>query len=274
MSITEQPLALGLLFAGPPQLDAGELTSALRAGSSELADAVVELERNEQLGGAVLGLARWGDHALRFVTFEGPMPSEAVESCLAPAHFAAERKQLARAHTHHAVLYHICENPEPLERFVALTVLASVLARHNGLVILNESGCTSVPAEMFAPARASGEWLVWLRAMPPLVLHAGFVKYNIPNRPEVWMRTHGCHLLGLPDFSMLTSGHSQGQWTFELFNALLAHLRNTNSKFTVGHTVRVGSSPRIRLRHPREDEPFLRSEGEMFVCEPDNPNPR
>ena len=96
----EAPLGLQLLFPAAPQLDADALTLALRGYHAELSAAQVELfsvppETDAEMPPAVLGLAGWGPHVVKLVGFDAPMPRNAVEACVRPAHFDDELKQAA-----------------------------------------------------------------------------------------------------------------------------------------------------------------------------------
>jgi len=263
----QNALSLQVLFADPVGPDEAELTVALRAGSEQLADAVVEIDPEIRNAGFPVGVARWGEHSISFITFNAPMPAELVDRCVAPAHYGRELKERARAHRAFTLLYHTNDELPPLERYAALALLAGVLGRHGGLVVVNESARTSLPVAVFAPGQTDGDWVDVVRSMPLLMLDAGFVKYNVAGVERVWMRTYGCHHLGLPDLAMLAEGHHEGQQTFELFGNMLSYLLDSGARFGVGHTMQVGDDKYLRLRAPREEENFLDSEGELFFCD-------
>lgn len=260
-------LSLQVLFDQPPALDAAALTKALRAASGELAEAVVEMEPACAEQGTPLGVVTWGKHTVRLVGFHVPMPAESVQWCVAPSHYGADLKERARAHQAHLLLFHTGQGLASVERYVALAVVAGVLAGHGASVVLNEAGRTSVPAALLAPGAVEGEWLETLRGLPLPVLYCGFVKYDLPDGSGVWMRTHGAHLLGLPDLAYRAQGHHQGQDTFDLFTSMLNYLLDSGEVFAAGHTLQVGEDQYLRLRAPRAEEDFLASEGELFVCE-------
>jgi len=173
----------------------------------------------------------------------------------------------ARAHRAHALLYYAGRATDALEQYLALAVVAGVLGREGGVVVLNESAHTSFPAGALDPGAVEGDWLEVLRSLPLLLLYAGFVKYTIQGVPGVWMRTYGCHLLGLPDLASHAEGHQQGQETFELFDNILGYLRESGARFAVGHTMQVGPETFLRVRAARAEEGFLESAGELFVLE-------
>ena len=143
--------------------------------------------------------------------------------------------------------------------------MAGALAEHGALMVLNESGHTSFPAR--ALARAGTDDTMALLHGLLLLLYCGFVKYQVQDVPGVWMRTHGCPLLGLPDLAFHAEGHHQGQETFDIFQSVLGYVLNSGAELGAGHTMQVGEDTFMRLRSPTEDEAFLDSEGELFVAE-------
>jgi hypothetical protein len=260
-------LSLQLLFTSPLDLEAGKLTKSLRSYHPSLKDALVELDADTAAQGTPIGLAGWGDHVIRLVGFNVPMPSEVVERCVAPSHYGPELKEKARKHQAHMLLSYAGRESSRLEQYVAVAVLAGVLASHGALVILNESAHTSFPAAALSADPSEGDTLEQLRSLPLLILFCGFVKYEVEGIPGVWMRTYGAHLLGLPDLATLAQGHHEGEKYFELFGNIFTYLLNSGARFDVGHTMQVGSDTFMRLRAPTKEEYFLQSEGELFVAE-------
>jgi hypothetical protein len=266
----ENPLSLQLLFpeeSDVATLDARRLTETLRSVHPDLAEAVFEVDAELAAKGTPLGLAGWGNHVVKLVGFNVPMPPEVIERCVAPAHYGPELKAQARAHKAHALLFYAGYEEDALEQYVALAVVAGALAAHGAIVVLNESAHTSFPARVLAPGELEGDLLEHLRTLPLPVLYCGFVKYDVEGVKGVWMRTYGTHLLGLPDLAFRASGHDQGEWVFNLFGNILDYLRRSGARFGVGHTMQVGSDTFLRLRAPTEKEYFLDSEGELFVAE-------
>jgi hypothetical protein len=203
---------------------------------------------------------------VRVFGVNAPMPSQTVEAVVQPAHYAQELKQQARAHRAHALLFSAGTVTDPLEEYVALAVVAGVLAKHGAIVVTNEEARTSRPADTPIAGRHPGDSLALLRALPLLVLYCGLVKYGVEGTEGVWMRTYGVHRLGMPDLAALMAGHHQGQHYFTMFQNIYAYLRQTGAKFAAGHTANIGNDF-IRLREPAEAEYFLQSPGGLFVVE-------
>jgi hypothetical protein len=264
------PLSLQLLFPGRLRLDINTLTRALQGLHPSLAGARFELDAHAS--GAMeaeVGTARWGRHAVQVVVFSGPMPAEAVERCVAPAHYGAELKAQARAHGSHALLFYRGEEQEPLEQYVALALVAVALAAEGALVVMNESAHTSFPAQPLVP-EPGDDVLELLRTLPLTALYVGFVKQEVQGVKGVWMRTYGGPRMGLPDLAWHARGHEEGREAFNLFSGLLAYLRSSGARFKDGDTAELDAR-HVRLRRPRADEAFLDAQGELFVLEPRGP---
>jgi hypothetical protein len=262
----ESPLALGVLFSECPALTAEGLTKSLRTYHPDMSRATAELERDPKGEGSwVLGLAGWGRHVVKLVGFELPMPPETVELCVRPAHYKPELKEQARQHKAHLLLYYAGYDDDPFEQYVALAAVAGALDEHGAVMAINEAAHTSFPAQALARS-AAPDSLEWLHSLL-LYLYCGFIKYEVQNVPGVWMRTHGCHLLGLPDLAFHAEGHHQGQQTFDIFSNVLGYVLNSGAGLGAGHTMQVGDDTYLKLRAPTGEESFLDSEGELFVAE-------
>jgi uncharacterized protein DUF4026 len=104
--------------------------------------------------------------------------------------------------------------------------------------------------------------------MPPAMLYCGFVKYTVPGVNGVWMRTHGCDRVGLPNLAMLAENHAQGEKVFNLFNGLINQMRESGSIPASGETVQVAPHLSLSFRDSKPDEPFQESMGKVLVIEP------
>jgi hypothetical protein len=271
------PVGLQLLFDVPLALDAGEVQKALRDYHSEMAGATAELHpvppsnkppQPDGLDPTILGLFGWDRHVVKVVGFAAPMPADAVNACVQPAHFDPQFKKLAHEHKSHVMLYYAGYDHDPLEQYVALAAAAGALAYFGATFVLNETARTAVPAAVLHPHEEdAGDMLGALRGLPLPFLYCGFVKLEVEGTPGVWMRTYGCHRFGLPDLAFHAPGHELGSATFELFGNLLAYLRTSGHQFSPGHTMRVGDDVYLRMRARAPDEWYLESEGEMLVAE-------
>jgi len=274
---TGSPPGLQLLFHTALDLDADAVTASLHA-HPELAAARVELVRVADVPAAaslvsadgppasVLGLVEWGDHRVRLAGFDAPMPYGPVEACVGPAMVAPPVKQDAKLHRSHALLYYTGTHGDPLERYVALGVVASALARLDAIVVMNEEARTAVPALDLIPE--DGEDLLrTLRGLPLPYLYGGFVKLDVGDAERPWVRTFAAHRFGLPDLAYHLSGHSETSQAFRLFAGMLGYLRQSGERFEPGDGIDLGGEGKLRLRAPTDAEWYLESDGTMLVVE-------
>ena len=264
----QQPLSLQVLFPRVPALDSAALSRTLRTFDRSTATGRCDLDEELLREGKILGLAGWGRHVVRYVGFDFRMPADAVEACIAGAHYDQDLKQKAREHRAHVILYYAGYETSPLEQYVALAVVAAVFGRNGGLVVLNEAGHTSLPMSLLLKIGSSKKSCELLRKLPLPHLYCGFVKHEVEDVPGVWMRTYGAPLLGLPDFAAHADGHHEGQRYFEIFENAFRYVLESGAKLSRGHTMQIGTSEFMRLRAPKLDESFLtRYRGELFVME-------
>lgn len=260
--LEEDALSLQVLFAREFQFDAAALERTLRAYSKETRGGSCQLLSGTLEQGTPLGLIGWGPHVIRVVGFNAPMPANAVELCVAPAHYDQERKAKVRAHAAHVVLFYAGREESRLEQYVALAVVAGVLEKHGAIAVLNEAAHTSLPAGVLAALDIDS-----LRTMPLPMLFIGMVKYEVEGTRGVWMRTYGAGLLGLADFAHLAAGHRDGERTFEIFASILRYQLTSGARFAAGHTAQVGADTFMKLRAPEAREYFLESDSEIYVVE-------
>ncbi len=257
--------ALQLLFGQRTVLDPAAVQKSLRAFHPSMAAATCEIDAATAAQGTPVGLLSWGEHVVRIVGFDVPMPTDVVEKCLQPAHLAADKKAEARAHQAHLLLYYVGKEKDPLEQYVVLAAASAALSQHGATFILNEDGHTAFPAA--ALAGMTGDAMKLLRTLPIPILYSGFVKFDVEGVNGTWMRTFGNHLLGLPDLAYLAPGHHEGQSTFDLFCNLLSYLRSSGATFAEGHTTQVGESSFLRFRAPVKSEYFLENPKPLLVLE-------
>ena len=255
------PVGLQLLFNEPLALDADEVQKALRDYHAEMAEATAELyavppadkpAAPDDTDPALMGLFGWGRHVVKVVGFTAPMPADAVKACVQPAHFDPQFKKLAYEHHSHVMLYYVGYDHDPLEQYVALAAAAGSVAYFGASFVLNETARTAVPAAVLHPHEEDdGNMLAALRRLPLLLIYCGFVHFEVEGTPGVWMRTHGCHRFGLPDFALRGDDPKLIQFTFELFNNLFEYLRESGNRFVPDCRFQLDDDLFFRLPAPR-----------------------
>ncbi len=262
----ENGLSLQLLFNGPLP-DGAAITGAMRSYHACMANGRADVDREISQQGSLFGLAGWGQHVVKLVGFDTPMPAEAVENCVAPAHYDEEIKQQARTHTTHLLVFYAGKEMDPRKQYQALAAMAGVLSATGAILVLNEEARTSLPASIFTTEKEDEDILEVIAALPLIMLFCGFVKYEVEGVTGVWMRTYGAHHLGLPDLAVLAEGHFEGQRYATIFGNIFEYLLKSNAVLAAGHTMQIGEDDFLRCREPQPEEYFLESNGEMLAIE-------
>lgn len=257
--------SLQLLFDRPLVLEEEALRGALSAYHPSLAGAAVALEPVQP--GTLQGLVSWGSHEVLLAATHEPLAPSAFEPCVRTAPYSEVLKLQARAHESHLSLRYTGRERSPLERYVALAAVAGALTEYGALLVLNPAARTSAPAALLA-AEPGEDSLGLLRSLPLPILYCGFVRLEVEGRLGVWLRTQGAYQLGLPDLARLTTGSHESAACFMLFEHVLRYLLRTGAMLSEGHTLHGGPGQVLRVRHPRLQEHFLKSPGELFVLEP------
>ncbi|MDC7224444.1 MAG: DUF4261 domain-containing protein [Spirochaetales bacterium] len=243
-----------------------EIETALRAYHPSLGQARCEVDPALAKEGCMFGLIGWGNHVIKLIGFNRPMPEEVVEKCVAPAHYPAEMKERARAHQAHILMYYAGYEESPLEQYVALSAVAGAMSGLGASIVFNEAAHTSLPSAILSGKEVEGDILELIRTIPLAMLFCGFVKYNM-EEGGVWMRTYGAHLLDLPDFAAFAADHNEGQRFFDIFDNVYNYLRSSGARLEAGHTMQIGNEEFLKCRSRTQEEYFLESEGEMLVTE-------
>ncbi|QVL31303.1 DUF4261 domain-containing protein [Telmatocola sphagniphila] len=268
----EKPLSLQVLFPSVFDFDGIAIGQALRSLDPVLEKAraettLIDDSKQPDNVGNLIGLAGWGPHIIKIVYFEMPIPSNIFEACVQPAHFMQQLKNDAAEHKSHALLYYAGEDSDPLEQYAALATVAAALARLDAILILNEEARAAFPAEALLAAEDNVSLVESLRSLPIPLLYGGFVKVEVEERPGVWMRTFGNHLMGLPNLATHADSHALGNECFDLFTNVLMYAREENVEFSPNETVELGPGLRFRIRERADSEWWLRSEGQMLVLD-------
>lgn len=263
----ETSLSLQVVFSGGLDLDAAELEKQFRSYHKSLQKAQIEIDDETNKQGTPLGLIGWGEHIVKIVGFDQPMPVEVLENSVQPSHYDEALKSQARAHKSHLLLYYQGYDKNPINQYAAMALVGGFLTRIGAIVVVNESACTSLPASALSGDSTKGDIVYILEKFPLAALYCGFVKYEVEDIDGVWLRTYGGRLLGLPDLASLADDHSGSEEVFDIFNNVLSYLLDSGAQFVAGNTMQVGEDIFMKLRLASSEEYYLETEGELFVAE-------
>ncbi len=263
----ESKLSLQVVFSGGLDLNAAELQKQFRIYHKSLKNALIEIDDGCNRQGTPLGLIGWGDHVIKVVGFNQPMPAEVLEGSVTPSHYDEALKVQVRAHKSHLLLYYQGYDNNPINQYASMALIGGFLSSRGAIVVANESARTSLPASALNGNESSEDIVSLLQNFPLTALYCGFVKYEVEDVDGVWLRTYGCSLLGQPDLASLVEDHSGSEDVFDIFNNVLGYLIDSGAKFVAGNTMQVGEELFMKLRLATSEEYYLESEGELFVAE-------
>lgn len=265
----ELGVGLQVLFSGPLALEPTAVLGTLRKYDPSMAQATFALDAEPGTDAALVWLFSWGEHLVRLVGFSKPMPAEALERCLESLFCGPELAELAATHRTHAGLWYAGDAESPLEQYVALVAVAGALAAHGAVVVTNEASHAAWGAEAFAfdDEVEGGAMLEVVRDFPVPFLFGGLVHYRVDDKVGGWLRTHGNHLLGLPDLARHTDGPEDTEAGVQVLTDVLASIAETDDEPEPGDFLESEAGKQLAVRAPREDEPWLESPGTMLVIE-------
>ncbi len=263
----EQAPALTVLFSTPYVVDAEALTTTLRGLDASLQQARVEVDAALSQEGRLFGLLGWGEHVVQLVGFAAPMPADALEACVAPAHYSQEDKAVARSHQAHIILYYAGASDDVWAQYAALTAVAGALAQQGAVIVVNEAAHTSLPLAVLRDPEVLADYMGFIESLPLLLLFCGLVKYEVAGTAGVWMRTFGAEYFGLPNFAALAAGHDEGRRYSDIFENVLFYLHDSGAQMVAGNTMQIGENEFFRLRAPAEAEYFLQDDAPLLVAD-------
>ena len=168
----------------------------------------------------------WVKHVIRLVGFNAPMPATAVETCVAPSHYAKELKERAQSHQAHILLFYVGYEDCHLIatwRWPLLRVFWAAWA----------------PAAVLSGSNSEGDRMDHLGSLPLLLLYCGFVKLEVERHSgsmdaHLWSAT-----VQLPDLAAHATGHEDGQRYFDLFETIFGYLRESGSQIAAEDTMQI-----------------------------------
>lgn len=264
--MAEPALSLQVLFPEGLHLSELGLTKALREHPLSEPHARVEIDQDCVANGTPLGLAGWGDHVIRWLGFNAPIPRDELAFSLQVSHCDQALKGLARQHESHLILYYAGYSEDPLSQYEALATFAGIFADMGALMVVNLHASSCLPADLLSP-KANPVFTETVKSVLPTMLYCGFIKYFIEGGESGWVRTKGADALHLPDFAAYLPNMKKAEDYLAIFTDLHDYIVTMGKLIHDGDTVQLPQKRHIKLRAVSEDEYFLESDGMMLVIE-------
>ncbi|OTQ29893.1 DUF4261 domain-containing protein [Gilliamella apicola] len=264
----DSPVGLTIVFKGALDINNDKLLTQLKSIDPTIKDIRYEIPFGQLEEGICL-LVSWGKHVIRIYGLNAPYPKDVLELCVTPANYSQEIKQQIYESDSHLLLYYVGYEQDVLEQYLALTHLAACFEQFNALAVINEVAHTSLPVNFINALASENDGLSTLGACLPL-LFCVFVKYEIENIKGIWMRTYGANIFGLPNFAVLANSYEESDYYFDMFSNILNYLRQSKATMNPGDTMEMGENRMMSLRVPKDDEYFLKDQGDLLVIEINN----
>ena len=261
----DSPVGLTIVFKGALDINNDILLTQFKSIDPTIKDIRYEIPFGQLEEGICL-LVSWGKHVIRIYGLNAPYPKDVLELCVTPANYSQEIKQQIYESDSHLLLYYVGYEQDVLEQYLALTHLAACFEQFNALAVINEVAHTSLPVNFINALASENDGLSTLGACLPL-LFCGFVKYEIENIKGIWMRTYGANIFGLPNFAALANSYEESEYYFDMFSNILNYLRQSKATINPGDTMEMGENRTMSLRVPKDDEYFLKDQGDLLVIE-------
>jgi hypothetical protein len=261
------PISLQILLIRPARVDCAHLESSILQLGGPFTSACVDFDSAAAAQGTPYGTIVWPGHEVRVVGLPGAVPTSLLDACVRSGYYADDIKRQAYEHRGHLLLYHTGKGVMPLAAYQALALVAGILGTEAGIVVTNEAARTSMPAHMLSPAAAADagvSYLELVQQLPPLLLYCGMAKLEIDGEPGVWLRTHGCDRLALPDLAYHVEAHAETSSAFELLSQMVEYLLTSGARLAPGDRVHAGGCV-ISVRLPLPQESWFETETPLLV---------
>lgn|GEM_PF-6683948 len=262
-------ISLQILFDSLPTFSERELNEAAKNVSHNPPNFLYQLPKNTTMSG------------------EGVVASDAHKIRLNFVDKKLEERELAQISAHvrlvpdavgaiekHAAFIELSVEPDPakpLDAYQELTFLACLIALREGLAITNINGFTSFSAPGILQLLADNDWSDAIQEMPPLFLFSGPVLHEFDNNTNLWMRSYGNHLLGIPDLGTIIPTEIIQEYvpmTLQVFDNMMTYMIESGNKVEPGHTMETDSvTIKIFDQPAAPDEYFYQSPSGMLRVE-------
>ncbi len=232
---------LHLIYANPelPTPDQAKLDSRLKDFAS-LAQSEPTLNWQIQSAEKCLGELHFGDHHIQIAGLSAPLPPEVIDRTINISLWQAQIKAGMRQHQSHLSLVYSGENPDPLERMIALYQAAHAFKNENLLGIINEPAWTAHPTADFLSADKIDQY----RQEIPFILWFGYVRIFV-DKQDYWLVTKGHHIFDVPDLAYFIESPEEEQTIIEHFINLFYYLYEQDVVVTAGDTLEIGKTGQI-----------------------------
>lgn len=264
---------IDLLYAAPDlpipsEKSVSEMVHSVEPATSN--EVIITWEKQTQHG--CLGTMNFENHKVRVAGLDKPLSPEVINRTVHPTQWQAQWKAAMRQHQSHLSLVYTGNDPDPVEKMIALYKTARAFNHENLLGIVNENAWTAHPtSNTLAP-----EKIRTYRREIPFKLWVGYIRFFLDEK-RFWLVTKGHHIFDVPDLAYLVQPGEDPEEIVHSFMNIFYYIYEQDVVVTAGDTLSIkGSGETMRFLEVQEFEDYLMGPSGTLVVEkiePEEINP-
>ena len=200
-----------------------------------------------------LGKIHFDDHEISVAGLPAPLPEVVINHTIHTSHWQPQIKTALRNHLSHLGLVYMGNNPDPVEKMIALYKAAACFKTENLLGVVNEGAWTAHPsADFLDPARIRN-----YREEIPFIIWMGYVKF-FEDKEHYWLATRGHHIFDVPDLAHFMLPGDENDAIINQFINIFYYIYEEDAEVTTGDTLAIKDTETVmKFAEVPEDADFL-----------------
>lgn len=265
----ENVISLQVLYRELPQLSSQMLSGMGARASSTLKNVTYELPDDTRQDG--VGFATFDGHKVKLTFCNRKLSTADAENIANHIHSTPDVEELVADHNAYIDLTYEGEETSPVSIYLILKLLAAMLSTQDALVLANCNARSGLNAAKILCTFAGKDWMSVVGKQPLVYLISGAVVHEVPSdATKAWLRTHGNHLLNVPDLGCLFSLDQQAEIVpaaLETFETLMGYMTAIGIPISPGHKME-GETMMITVKgQPESTDEMYQSPSGMLALE-------
>lgn len=259
-------ISLQILFKSLPKLGERELNELASHVSHRAPAFTYHLPKDTSVDGE--GVAATEKYKVKFAFCNRRLEDRELAQISAHIRLVPDAAEKIEEHQSYIDISVEPDSEKPLAAYQMLAFLACMIATPNGLAITNINGFTSFNAQQVLTLFGDDDWVDAIENMPPLFLFSGPVIHEFDDNEQLWMRSYGNHLLGIPDLGTIISKEIVQEYvpmTLEVMDNIMSYMIESGNKVEPGHTMESETVViNVKEQPAKPDEYFYQSPSGML----------
>lgn len=257
--------AIFLVFSNPELTTPDQKAIADRIASLEDPLQPDSVEAHWDLRGSekCVGSVRFRDHGIQISGLSAPLPPSIMDQTIHVSQWQPQIKASIRQHRSQISLIYTGNNPDPIEKMIALYQTAYAFDTENLLGIINPNAWTAHPPADFLTA----EMIRSYRQNIPFELWIGYTKFFI-DKQHYWLASKGHHIFDVPDLAYLANADEELDDIINHFINIFYYLLEEDVEVVAGDTLAIKSADiTMQFSEVEEGADFLMGPSGTLVIE-------